>query len=220
MPSTLMNFDVASETWALAKVILIDVILAGDNAIVVAMAVTGVAAASKNRVIFYGVGIAVLLRIGFALVATRMLALVGLTFAGGLLLLWVAWKLYREIRSNAPSPDTDNAGGPNSAPRKSIRQAITHLIIADVSMSLDNVLAVAGAANDHLVALVVGLVLSIGLMGTAASLIANYLTRWRWLTYAGLAIIVFVAIDMIWRGVTQIACSGIAPMMCEKGMAG
>lgn len=220
MPSTMMNFDVASETWALAKVILIDVILASDNAIVVAMAVTGVAAASKNRVIFYGVGIAVLLRIGFALVATRMLALVGLTFAGGLLLLWVAWKLYREIRSNAPSLDGNDPDHNGGAPRKSVRQAITHLIIADVSMSLDNVLAVAGAANDHLVALVVGLVLSIGLMGTAASFIANYLTRWRWLTYAGLAVIVLVAVDMIWRGVTQIACSGIAPMMCEKGMAG
>jgi YjbE family integral membrane protein len=216
-----ISLDLFGEATALAKVILIDVVLAGDNAIVVAMAAAGVAEALRTRVIFYGIGIAVGLRIIFALIATKMLALIGLTLAGGLLLLWVAWKLYREIRTNSGATGAampDGTPAPTSARReKSLGQAIFQLIVADVSMSLDNVLAVAGAANDHLVALVIGLVLSIGLMGTAASLIARYLHRWRWLTVVGLLVIIFVALDMIWRGINQVACSGLMPDMCRHG---
>jgi len=213
--------DLLAEATALAKVILIDVVLAGDNAVVVAMAAAGVAEASRTRVIFYGVGIAVLLRIGFALVATQLLALVGLTLAGGLLLLWVAWKMYREIRAMAPAHGSEAIAGEGPAvgkPPKSLAQAMLQLVVADVSMSVDNVLAVAGAASDHLVALVIGLLLSIGLMGTVASIIAKYLNRWRWLTVVGLLVIVFVAVDMIWRGMHQIACSGLMPSMCAHAL--
>jgi YjbE family integral membrane protein len=216
------SLDLVGETAALAKVILIDVVLAGDNAVVVAMAASGVAEASRTRIIFYGVGIAVILRIGLALVATRLLALVGLTLAGGLLLLWVAWKMYREIRAPHHGDPSHGPDGEAILPRpkrhKTFAQALIQLVIADVSMSVDNVLAVAGAASDHLVALVAGLLLSIALMGTVASLIAHYLNKWRWLTWAGLAVIVFVAIDMIWRGLDQIACSGVAPEICKHGL--
>ena len=210
--------DILSEATALAKVILIDVLLASDNAVVVAMAAAGVAEASRTRVIFYGVGIAVVLRIALALVATRLLALVGLTLAGGLLLLWVAWKMYREIRGSSAAHASSGVGSGDRPQRtKSLAQAILQLIVADVSMSVDNVLAVAGAANEHLIALVIGLLLSIALMATAASIIANYLNRWRWLTFAGLVVIVLVAVDMIWRGLNQIACSGLMPDLCRHG---
>ena len=219
MPVDIAHLDLFGEAAALANVILIDVLLAGDNAVVVGMAAAGVAQANRARVIFYGVTIAVGLRICLALVATQLLAIVGLTLAGGLLLLWVAWKMYREIRgSEAHGPDDAATGSAGTRPPKTFMQAMIQLIIADVSMSVDNVLAVAGAAHDHLVALVIGLVLSIGLMGTAASLIAKYLTRWRWLTIAGLLVIVFVAIDMIWRGVHQIACTGLATNVCRDGL--
>lgn len=214
-----VGLDLLGEASALAKVILIDVVLAGDNAVVVGMAAAGVAAHHRKRVIFYGIAIAVLMRIGFALVATEMLAVIGLTLAGGLLLLWVAWKMYREIRATAPHGHTDTAHDASAAPGKPVKektfmQAMIQLIVADLSMSVDNVLAVAGAARDHLAALVIGLLLSIALMGSAASFIANYLTRWRWLTWAGLLIVVFVALDMIWRGTQQVACSGLMPSLC------
>lgn len=214
-----VGMDLLGEATALAKVILIDVVLAGDNAVVVGMAAAGVAAHHRKKVIFYGIAIAVLMRIGFALIATEMLAIIGLTLAGGLLLLWVAWKMYREIRATGPhghaAAEHEAAGISGVAVReKTFMQAMIQLIVADVSMSVDNVLAVAGAARDHLAALVIGLLLSIALMGSAASLIANYLTRWRWLTWAGLLIVLFVAIDMIWRGTQQVACSGMFPSLC------
>lgn len=210
-----VGMDLLGEASALAKVIMIDVVLAGDNAVVVGMAAAGVAAHYRKRVIFYGIAIAVLMRIGFALVATEMLAIIGLTLAGGLLLLWVAWKMYREIRSSghAHAEHTHDAPG-TPVKEKTFMQAMIQLVVADLSMSLDNVLAVAGAARDHLTALVIGLLLSIALMGSAASFIANYLTKWRWLTWAGLLIVVFVALDMIWRGTQQVACSGLFPSLC------
>lgn len=213
-----VGMDLLGEASALAKVIMIDVVLAGDNAVVVGMAAAGVAAHYRKRVIFYGIAIAVLMRIGFALIATEMLAIIGLTLAGGLLLLWVAWKMYREIRAtgHAHAEHAHDVSGTPGAPvkEKTFMQAMIQLVIADLSMSLDNVLAVAGAARDHLTALVIGLLLSIALMGSAASFIANYLTKWRWLTWAGLLIVVFVALDMIWRGTQQVACSGLLPSLC------
>lgn len=213
-----VGMDLLGEASALAKVIMIDVVLAGDNAVVVGMAAAGVAAHYRKRVIFYGIAIAVLMRIGFALIATEMLAIIGLTLAGGLLLLWVAWKMYREIRAtgHGHAEAVHEASGTPGAPvkEKTFMQAMIQLVIADLSMSLDNVLAVAGAARDHLTALVIGLLLSIALMGSAASFIANYLTKWRWLTWAGLLIVVFVALDMIWRGTQQVACSGLLPSLC------
>jgi YjbE family integral membrane protein len=218
MPVDLAHLDMLGEATALANVILIDVVLAGDNAVVVGMAAAGVAPASRARVVFYGVTIAVGLRIVLALVATQLLAIVGLTLAGGLLLLWVAWKMYREIRGTETEHEADATGALGSKRAKTFMQAMTQLIIADVSMSVDNVLAVAGAAREHLIALVIGLILSIGLMGTAASLIAKYLSKWRWLTFLGLFIIVFVAIDMIWRGLHQVACAGVAPDVCRQGI--
>lgn len=210
-----VSLDLLGEATALGKVILIDLVLAGDNAVVVGLAAAGVAESRRKSVIFYGIAIAVVLRILFALVATQMLALIGLTLAGGLLLLWVAWKMYREIRATGHvSHEAPHLVGGKMPREKTFMQAMVQLVVADISMSVDNVLAVAGAAQDHLVALIIGLLLSIALMGTAASLIANYLNRWRWLSFAGLLIIVFVALDMIWRGTEQIACSGFAPSLC------
>ena len=141
-------------------------------------------------------------RIGFAFVAVELLAIIGLVLAGGLLLLWVSWKMWRELRASARAEEdaafNEGAGGPASG--KTFRQAVWQIVMADVSMSLDNVLAVAGAARDHPAALVIGLLLSIVLMGFAATLIARLLHRYRWIAYVGLAIVVYVALDMIWRG--------------------
>jgi YjbE family integral membrane protein len=150
------------------------------------------------------------------------LALIGLTFAGGILLLWVCWKMYREIREVRVLVQRI-ASGPQPVPcvqmpPKSFGQAILQIVVADVSMSLDNVLAVAGAARDHIVVLILGLVLSVGLMGTAASLIANMLGRYRWLMKAGLIIVFIVAMEMIWRGSQEIACSGFGSAMCRHGV--
>jgi len=168
------------------------------------MAAARVEAAQRLKVIFWGVAAAVVLRIGFSLVAVRLLMVVGLTLAGGILLLWVCWKLFRETREaerrahhdESPGDDGDDA----PAPGKSMRAAIGQIVIADVSMSLDNVLAVAGAARDHPVALVSGLLLSVALMGAAASVIAPLFKRWPWIAYIGLTVILYVAIEMIWAG--------------------
>lgn len=203
-----------SELAALAQVIFIDLVLAGDNAIVVGMVAANVEASKRRTVIFWGIAAAVILRVLFAAVTTQLLAIIGLTFAGGILLLWVCWKLFRELRSQkaedlgaealsgeayAGDGVAGVATGSTRAP-KSMRQAIWQIILADVSMSLDNVLAVAGAARDHLWVLVVGLVLSVALMGVAATLIARLLSRHHWIAYVGLAVIAYVAISMIWQG--------------------
>nr|WP_211105929.1 YjbE family putative metal transport protein [Azospirillum melinis] len=205
------------ELIALGQVVFIDLVLAGDNAIVVGMAAAGVAREKRARVIFWGIAAAVVLRIGFALAATKVMDIIGLTLAGGLLLLWVCWKLFRELRSQREEAqaaalvadgDGDEAGdGGASAPAgggKSVRTAIWEVIVADVSMSLDNVLAVAGAAREHLWVLAIGLLLSVALMGAAASVIARLLNRFHWIAYLGLLVIVYVAIRMIWQGSIEV----------------
>ena len=191
----------SSEIAALFTVIIVDLVLAGDNAIVVGMAAAGLPEKQRRKAVILGIAAAALLRIVFAVFATRILAVIGLTFAGGILLLWVVWKLGREIHATgraahcAPGTLADFA-----RPPKSLGQALVQIVVADVSMSLDNVLAVAGAARDHIVVLVIGLALSVGLMGAAASLVARLLKRHFWISYVGLAIIAWVTALMIWEG--------------------
>jgi YjbE family integral membrane protein len=186
---------------AFAQVIVIDLVLAGDNAVVIGLAAAGLPKHQRGRAILVGILAATALRIAFAFVAIELLAIVGLLFAGGILLLWVCWKMWRELRgSDGAEADAALSGGECHVPQKTFAQAAWQIVAADVSMSLDNVLAVAGAARDHPTALVFGLGLSIVLMGVAASLIARLLNKHRWIAYVGLAIILYVAGDMIWRG--------------------
>jgi YjbE family integral membrane protein len=201
---------------ALLKVILIDLVLAGDNAIVIGLAAAGLPEHQRAKAILIGIGAATLMRIGFAGVTTQLLQIVGLLLAGGLLLLWVCWKMWRELRTSHEAENAAaeaitnfdiNADGTIAAippPRKTLAQATWQIIIADVSMSLDNVLAVAGAARDHPYVLVFGLVLSITLMGIAASFIAKLLQRHRWIAYVGLAVILYVAVEMVYRGAVEV----------------
>jgi YjbE family integral membrane protein len=200
---------------AFAKVVLIDLVLAGDNAIVIGLAAAGLPENQRAKAILIGIIAATLMRIGFAAVTTQLLQVVGLLLAGGLLLLWVCWKMWRELRV---MHETENAGAEaitnfdinadgtiaGVVPRKTLAQATWQIIIADVSMSLDNVLAVAGAARDHPYVLVFGLVLSIALMGIAASFIARLLQKHRWIAYVGLAVILYVAVEMCIRGSIEV----------------
>ena len=200
--------------WALGQVIMIDLVLAGDNAVVIGLAAAGLPKDQRNKAIFVGIIAATVLRIGFASITTQLLQVLGLILVGGILLLWVSWKMWRELRDGhaeeegveAVTGEDINADGTvaGGTPRKTFAQAAWQIIVADVSMSLDNVLAVAGAAREHPGVLVIGLVLSIALMGLAASFIAKLLTRHRWIAYVGLAIILYVALDMIWRGILEI----------------
>ena len=194
---------------ALVQVILIDLVLAGDNAIVIGLAAAGLAPEQRARAILIGVGAATLLRIVFAGLTTQLLAIVGLLLAGGILLLWVCWKMWRELRHAAyEDPDVDSTStvleSNGNVPRKTLSQATWQIVVADVSMSLDNVLAVAGAAREHPVVLIFGLALSIAMMGIAASFIARLLQRHRWIAYVGLAVILYVAGDMVWRGALEL----------------
>lgn len=199
---------------ALGQVILIDLVLAGDNAIVVGLAAAGVAREKRAQVVLMGISAAVVLRILFALITTKLLYIIGLTFAGGLLLLWVCWKLFRELRNQreealAAALVAEEEGGADgaadgAAPTKTVRTAVWEVIIADLSMSLDNVLAVAGAARDHPLILAIGLLLSVTLMGAAATVIARLLSRFHWIAYIGLLVITYVALEMIWRGSVEI----------------
>lgn len=194
---------------AFGQVVLIDVVLAGDNAIVVGALAAGLPAEQRRKVILIGIMAALVLRIGFALVVTQLLQLVGLILAGGLLLLWVAWKMWRELHPrtamiDAPGPD-DYQAHAAPPPAKSFAAAAWSVALADVSMSLDNVLAVAGAAREHPDILIIGLVLSVALMGLAANLIAKYIERFRWIAYVGLIVIVYVAGKMIWEGWHEVA---------------
>jgi len=196
---------IGSELVALATVVLIDLVLAGDNAIVVGMASAGLPRELRRKAIILGIGAAAALRILFALFATKLLGVIGLTLAGGILLLWVCWKLWRELRSQAHQDEEAEllAAAEASASRpggKTLGQALRQIIIADVSMSLDNVLAVAGTAREHTWVLIVGLVLSVALMGVAANFVANVLKRAPWIAYVGLAVIAYVALRMIWDG--------------------
>ena len=207
----------------LGQVIMIDLVLAGDNAIVVGMAAAGLPKHMRGKVILIGIAAATVLRIVFALAASQLLVIIGLTLAGGILLLWVCWKFWRELlhdrrrrlqlakrRKEALSRDEHQELAepqevlPGAAAGKTMRQAIVQIVLADVSMSLDNVLAVAGAAAEHQIVLVIGLLLSVGLMGAAASLIAGLLKRYPWIAYIGLLIILWVSVDMIYRGTNEV----------------
>jgi YjbE family integral membrane protein len=190
---------------ALFQVILIDLVLAGDNAIVIGLAAAGLPKEQRAKAILIGIGAATLLRMVFAGLTTQLLQIVGLLLAGGILLLWVCWKMWRELRApHHALEDVDGLADDSSAPRKTLRQATWQIIIADVSMSLDNVLAVAGAAREHPWVLVFGLLLSIAMMGAAASFIAKLLQKHRWIAYVGLAVILYVAGDMIYRGFLEV----------------
>ncbi|MCW3834894.1 TerC family protein [Sphingomonas canadensis] len=188
---------------AFGQVLMIDLVLAGDNAIVVGALAAGLPADHRKKVILIGIGAALVLRIAFALIVTWLMGMVGLVFAGGLLLLWVSWKFWREIRAGHESPGSEEIKGDEHSglkPARSFASAAWAVAVADVSMSLDNVLAVAGAAREHPGILVVGLLLSVALMGLAANLIAQIIDRYRWIAYIGLAVIVFVAFRMIYEG--------------------
>jgi YjbE family integral membrane protein len=202
------SFDLWSQLAALGQVIAIDLVLAGDNAIVVGMAAAGVPVEQRRRVIFWGIGAAIGLRIFFALITAQLLAIIGLTLAGGVLLLWVCWKMYRELRSHGKdevAPDEALEAGPaDAAHTKTFGAAVWQILVADVSMSLDNVLAVAGAAKDHPTILIIGLLLSVILMGAAANMVAHLLHKYRWIGWIGLLIITYVALDMIWRGSQEV----------------
>jgi YjbE family integral membrane protein len=190
------------------EILMIDIVLAGDNAIIVGALAAGLPPEQRKKVIMIGVGAALVMRIVFALLVSQLLQVVGLILAGGLLLLFVAWKMWRELRAHRPNPGSaEVAGDENSglAPAKSFASAAWGVAIADVSMSLDNVLAVAGAAKDHPQILVFGLILSVILMGVAANFIAQYIERYRWIGYVGLAVIVWVAGKMIWEGWHDVA---------------
>lgn len=194
---------------ALLQVILIDLVLAGDNAVVIGLAAAGLPASQRRRAIVVGIVAATALRILFAGVATQLLQVIGLLLAGGVLLLWVCWKMWRELREQATHSELafNHGGGASStsAPRKTFGQAAMQIVAADVSMSLDNVLAVAGAAREHPYILAFGLLLSVAMMGVAADLLGRVLQKQRWIAYVGLAIIVYVAFEMIYRGSLELA---------------
>ncbi len=211
----MIEFFTSTAMIAFLQVVMIDLVLAGDNAIVIGLAAAGLPKDQRTKAILAGIAAATILRIAFAGVTTQLLQIVGLLFAGGILLLWVCWKMWRELRTSheAEQEATEalanadlNADGTiaGHAPRKTFRQAAVQILIADVSMSLDNVLAVAGAARDHPYVLVFGLILSIALMGIAANFIANLLQKHRWIAYVGLLIILYVAGEMVWRGVAEV----------------
>ncbi|WP_165184494.1 TerC family protein [Caulobacter soli] len=199
MTSTLIG-EMGPSLAAFAQVLMIDLVLAGDNAVAVGLAAGGLPTEQRRKVIVCGLAAAVVLRIGFALVTTWLLGVVGLLLAGGLLLLWVCWKMWRDLRAAEA-----NEAGHVAGPAKTFGSAFLQVLVADVSMSLDNVLAVAGAAREHPGVLVAGLLLSIILMGLAANAIAALLRRYRWIGYAGLAIVLYVAGHMIWQGYRDVA---------------
>jgi YjbE family integral membrane protein len=202
-----MESLLTGQLFALVQVIFIDLVLAGDNAIVVGMAAASVPLEQRKRVIIWGTAAAVVLRILFALLTTQLLQIIGLTLAGGLLLAFVAYKMYQELRThgrNEVTPKEALAGVEGKQP-KTVTEAVWQVAMADLSMSLDNVLAVAGAAKDHVEVLVAGLVISIAMMAFIANLIARLIHRHRWLAWVGLAIIAYVAVDMILRGTLQVA---------------
>ena len=201
-------FITPSAVTAFVQILFIDIVLAGDNAIVVGALAAGLPAAQRKKVILIGVLAALVLRIAFALVVSQLLQIVGLVLAGGLLLLWVAWRMYRELRHKDESAGSDEVAGDEHsglAAPKSLTAAVWGVAVADVSMSLDNVLAVAGAARDHPWVLVTGLLLSVLLMGVAANFIARYIERYRWLGWAGLVVILWVALKMIYEGAGHVA---------------
>jgi YjbE family integral membrane protein len=198
---------------AFVQVVFVDLVLAGDNAIVVAMAVASLPARQRTRAMVIGVAAATLLRVVFASVIVQLLQVIGLLLAGGLLLMWVCWKLWRELRAQARARAREKAGSrpdTGAVPAKRLHEAVSQIVLADVSMSLDNVLAVAGVAREHHWVLVFGLVLSVAFMGLAAALIARLLTRQHWIGYLGLAVILYVALSMIWEGSLEVVAAATA----------
>lgn len=183
---------------ALVQVLLIDLTLAGDNAVVVGMAVAGLPPHQRRAAVFAGIGAATVLRMGLGAITMQLLEIVGLLLAGGILLLWVCWKMFRELRLHA-------AAGAVEVRAKSLTQAMLQIVLADLSMSLDNVIAVAGAAEGHTWVLVTGLAVSVVLMGLAANMVANLLERHRWIAWLGLAIVLYVALKLIWDGSHEVA---------------
>jgi YjbE family integral membrane protein len=212
--------ELASQASALGQVLMIDLVLAGDNAVAVGLAAAALAPEQRKKAILIGLAAAVVLRIGFALITVQLLAIIGLLLAGGVLLLWVCWKMWRELQEQRTHDQAEaeaeletalsahHGGGPPpealGLKRKSFGAALLQIMIADVTMSLDNVLAVAGAAHEHPWIMVFGLILSIGLMGVAATFIAKLLTRHRWIGYVGLVIVLYVALHMVWDGARSV----------------
>ncbi|NJM50310.1 MAG: TerC family protein [Sphingomonadales bacterium] len=197
------NITQPSAFWAFLQVLAIDLVLAGDNAIVVGALAAGLPPEQRRKVIMIGVLAALVLRIAFALVVTQLMQIIGLIFIGGLLLIWVAWKMWRELRHDGISPGSPEVAGDEHSglrPAKSFAGAAWAVAVADVSMSLDNVLAVAGAAREHPGILIVGLIFAVALMGVAANIIAKYIERYKWIAYIGLAVILYVAVKMIYQG--------------------
>src|SRR6476659_5851331 len=198
---------------AFFQVVIIDLVLAGDNAVVIGLAAAGLHESQRNKAILVGIFAATILRIGFASITVQLLQIIGLLLAGGILLLWVCWKMWRELRTSsdhqnaevALNDQTIKAGSTTCGrPRKTLGEAVWQITIADVSMSLDNVLAVAGAARESPLILIFGLGLSVALMGFGAGFIANLLQKHRWIAYVGLLIILFVAFDMCYRGTQEV----------------
>ncbi|MDI1325366.1 MAG: YjbE family putative metal transport protein [Brevundimonas sp.] len=212
--------ELASQASALGQVLMIDLVLAGDNAVAVGLAAAALAPEQRKKAILIGLAAAVVLRIGFALITVQLLAIIGLLLAGGILLLWVCWKMWRELQEQRTHDQAEaeaeletalsahHGGGPPpealGLKRKSFGAALLQIMIADVTMSLDNVLAVAGAAHEHPWIMVFGLILSIGLMGVAATFIAKLLTKHRWIGYVGLVIVLYVAVHMVWDGARSV----------------
>ena len=211
----MFDAETLNQLTALSTVIGIDIVLAGDNAVVVAMAAAGLSKELRAKAIMIGIVAAMLMRVLFALVAAQLMTIVGLMAAGGVLLLWVAWKLWRELRDNQSSQHTSSSSEALNVgnecltvfepERKTLRQAIVQILVADLTMSLDNVLAVAGAAHDHPYIMAFGLFLSVALTGIAATWIARLLERNRWIAYVGLLLILYVALKMIWEGGVMLA---------------
>ncbi len=199
----MLDPELVSQLTALVSVILIDIVLAGDNAVVVGTAAAGLSAADQRRVILVGSILALVARVAFALVATQLLAIIGLLLAGGLLLLWVAWKIWRELQ-HKPNHEEEVAAELARGKPKTLRSAIIQVAVADISMSLDNVLAVAGAARDHPYIMIFGLVFSIALMAVAAGFIARLIDKYRWVAYVGFAIVLLVAVKMVYEGALEI----------------
>jgi YjbE family integral membrane protein len=219
-----MDMDITPHLMPLFQIIMIDLVLAGDNAIIVGLAASRVAPEFRSRVIFWGIAGAVVLRVLFAGLTAQLLQITGLMLAGGLLLLWVCWKMYREISRHQPVAHSLGAaavGTANSTQAANLGfwAALWQIIVADVSMSLDNVLAVAGAAKGNTTILVIGLALAVVLMAVAAAWIAGMLARYPWISWLGLAIICYVAVDMIWDGSHEVACVYVTgTAQCSDGL--
>ena len=198
-------FDV-SQASAFVQIVLIDIVMSGDNAIIIGMAAAGLPPELRKKAIFWGIIGATVLRIFFAVIVVQLLAIIGIKVVGGLLLLWVCWRMWQEIRAGVTVEDMEREADEKAqkGPPKTMRMAMINIIVADATMSLDNVLAVAGAARDHLEILIFGLVLSIALMALTANFIAKLLEKHSWLGYLGLAIIAYVAVQMLWQGSVEV----------------